>query len=233
MLGIFKKVAGKFGKEKNPQLAEIKKLKLPYDVAADGTITVHGDVDLSRRGLYSLPNLSDVTVEGNFSCEGNHLMTLHGAPAKITGRFDCSGSELVNLDGGPKEVGGLYDCSRNELGDLRGAPREVAAFDCSSNSGYMSLYGAPKKVTGDFRCNYCSISTLMDAPQDVTGTFAVVGAELQTLHGVPQNCARVVSDFGNFDSPKDIPSNLGGPAPAREIAPRQTYPQPPAPLGGP
>lgn len=50
---------------------------------------IQGSIDLRRFNLTELPDLSDVHVAGNFDCEGNHLMSLKGAPASVGGSFFC------------------------------------------------------------------------------------------------------------------------------------------------
>jgi hypothetical protein len=46
----------------------------------DGTLLVPGNLNISNRGLKELPDLSNVVVQGNFSCLKNDLTSLKGAP---------------------------------------------------------------------------------------------------------------------------------------------------------
>lgn len=46
----------------------------------DGTLFVPGNLNVSNRDMTELPDLTNVVVEGNFSCLHNHLTSLKGAP---------------------------------------------------------------------------------------------------------------------------------------------------------
>ncbi len=92
---------------------------------------IKGDVDLSDMGLTKLPDLSDVTVNGNFDCVGNRLTSLEGAPKSVGGDFYCGFNELITLKGASQSVGGYFDCSHNRLTSLVGAPQKVGTdFIC-------------------------------------------------------------------------------------------------------
>lgn len=63
---------------------------------------VKGNLDLSGMGLTELPDLSTVTVKGNFYCGNNQLTTLKGAPKKVGERVYCDDNKLVSLLDMPK-----------------------------------------------------------------------------------------------------------------------------------
>ena len=110
----------------------------------DGFV-IEGDVNLFRKGLTELPDLSKVTVRGDFYCSYNKLTSLQGAPREVGGDFYCRDSELTSLTGAPQKVGGDFYCSYNELTSLTGAPREVGGdFYCSNNDNLFSLFGLPQ-----------------------------------------------------------------------------------------
>ncbi len=46
----------------------------------DGTLLVPGNLNVSNRDMKELPDLSNVVVDGNFSCLHNPLTSLKGAP---------------------------------------------------------------------------------------------------------------------------------------------------------
>ena len=49
-----------------------------------------GDLDLSRLNLTVLPDiLKDISVDGDFFCNGNNLTSLEGAPKTVNGDFGC------------------------------------------------------------------------------------------------------------------------------------------------
>ena len=114
-----------------------------------------GDLSLSDMELTVLPDiLKDITVDGDFSCVGNRLISLQNAPNSIRGSFVCSFNKLTSLKGAPKTVDGHFYCSFNKLESLEGAPQSVGHdFKCSSNH-LESLEGAPQSVGGNFICNF-------------------------------------------------------------------------------
>ena len=104
---------------------------------SSGRKVIKGNVYL--RGLYlkELPEwLSDVEIEGSFSCSNNKLTTLQGAPKAIKDTFYCHNNKLTTLAGAPKTVGGTFWCDDNKLTTLAGAPRTVRGnFSCHNNPG--------------------------------------------------------------------------------------------------
>ena len=127
------------------------------------------DLDLSNMDLTELPDMSTVTIQGNFKCNDNQLTSLTGAPKHVGGKFNCSGNQLTNLKGAPKQVDGGFYCSYNQLTSLEGAPENVGGdFYCSDNQ-LTSLTGAPEKVGGNFYCHSSLLTSLKGAPKQVDG----------------------------------------------------------------
>ena len=62
----------------------------------DGFV-IEGDVNLSYKELTELPDLSKVTVKGDFWCNNNQLTSLTGAPQEVGGDFKCSYNKLTTL----------------------------------------------------------------------------------------------------------------------------------------
>jgi hypothetical protein len=111
------------------------------------------------------------SVTGNFTCFGNKLRSLEGAPKEVSGNFYFRNNGLRSLEGSPQKVGGSFNCSLNELQSLKGAPKEVGmGFNCSQNQ-LQSLKGAPKKVGGVFNCSRNELQSLEGAPQEINGRF--------------------------------------------------------------
>ena len=94
-----------------------------------------GDLDLSRLNLTVLPEiLKDISVDGDFFCNGNNLTSLEGAPKTVNGDFGCGHNKLTSLEGSPKSVGGSFYCGFNNLTSLTGAPEFVGGvFSCGFN----------------------------------------------------------------------------------------------------
>ena len=84
---------------------------------------IKGDLDLSDMGLTELPDLSAVTVRGNFDCGNNNLTSLKGAPQSVGGGVYCMHNLLMTLEGAPQRVDGNFYCEDNyrltTLGDVR------------------------------------------------------------------------------------------------------------------
>lgn len=107
---------------------EIRRWTIPYDMV------IRGDVDMSNMGLKELPDLSAVTVTGNFNCSGNQLTSLKGAPKSVGGWFNCCDNNLTSLEGATQSVGGDFICLRNILlKSLAGFKSEIGGlFMCGS-----------------------------------------------------------------------------------------------------
>ena len=129
--------AGKF-------IGEIRRITIPKDMV------FRGNLDLSDMELTELPDLSAVTVTGDFNCSYNGLTTLNGAPKSVGGNFDCSWNPLTSLVGAPQTVGGYFGCVWCRLTTLAGAPKNIGKhFICFANQ-LTSLAEGPQTVGGGF-----------------------------------------------------------------------------------
>ncbi len=107
-------------------------------------MVIKGDVDLSDMGLTKLPDLSAVTVNGNFDCIGNRLTSLEGAPKSVGGDFYCEDNQLTSLQGAPRSVGGDFYCSGNYLSDLMGVPQKIGGDFICDNKRLVKEYEEKK-----------------------------------------------------------------------------------------
>jgi hypothetical protein len=104
----------------------------------NGIIDVDGNVNLIKK-ISKLP-VQFGNVSSDFSCSGNQLTTLEGAPRSIGGGFSCSDNQLITLQGAPSSVGGGFNCYNNKLTTLEGAPISVGGgFHCSYNNNMPLL----------------------------------------------------------------------------------------------
>ena len=79
-----------------------------------------GDLDLSRLNLTVLPEiLKDISVDGDFFCNGNNLTSLEGAPKTVNGDFGCGHNKLTSLEHSPKNVGDDFYCEDNYINLIR------------------------------------------------------------------------------------------------------------------
>ena len=163
---------------------------------------VKGDLDLSYMDLTELPDLSTVTVLGDFMCDHNQLTTLSGAPQSVGGDFSCDYNQLTTLSGAPQSVGGIFYCDYNQLTSLVGAPKSVGGdFSCDYNQ-LTTLSGAPQSVGGNFSCDHNQLTTLSGAPQSVGGNFYCDHNQLTNLEDVPKGCSQYI--FGELNNPETM-----------------------------
>lgn len=164
--------------------------KIPYETHWSGLI-VRETIDLSNRGLKSLPDLRCVLImKGDFRCDNNELTSLFGSPRGISsGSFFCHDNKLTSLEHGPENVNDGYYCNDNDLETLSGAAQRVKSFDCRCNPRLSSLMGGPERALS-FDCR---------------------GLGLKDLCGCPRRFEVLRSNFGTFDCFADIPLRLAYP----------------------
>lgn len=120
-------------------------LQVPY-AKHRGKITAHSSINLSNLNISLLPDMSNVTIMGDYDCSDNKLSSLRGAPSSVHGDFNCKANKLQNLKGAPQSITGSFNCAMNELRSLSGGPRTVnGTYDCKFNQ-LKSLNGIPKKI---------------------------------------------------------------------------------------
>jgi len=186
------------------------------EIHDDMSVSVHADVDMSQKGLTSIP-VKFVTVDGDFDCSLNKLNNLYNAPSFVTGDFDCSCNKIYTLIDGPTHVAGGYYCSENFLTTLDGYPILCKrAFDASKNHIYTlkgvpevieakffkiannklkSLIGGPKRAF-NFDCSFNQITTLVKGLEICEGNFDCTHNRLYNLLGMPK-CNRIFYEEGN------------------------------------
>ena len=172
---------------------------------------VKGDLDLSDMELTELPDLSTVTVLGNFNCEHNQLTSLVGAPKSVGGDFVCKFNQLTSLTGAPKSVGGDFYCHCNQLTSLTGAPKSVGGDFWCEHKQLTSLEHAPKSVGGSFLCNHNQLTSLVGAPESVGRSFDCKFNQLTSLVGAPKSVGGdFVCNFNQLTSLVGTPKSVGG-----------------------
>ena len=169
--------------------AALRKWGVNYIPQADGTLLVPGNIDIAWKGYTSLPDLSNVVVEGNFHCQNNSLRSLKGVPQIVKGDLNCANNMITSLEYAPRNPGG-FCCDNNRLTTLAGGPVSVGSggYFCSKNR-LTSLEGAPEKVGGGFYCHNNPLTSFEGAPKefgnlhiglDTYSSWAEVPEELRT-----------------------------------------------------
>lgn len=160
---------------------------IAYKKQPDGSLLVPGNLDISGKGMTQFPDLSSVAVCGDLRCSDNQLTSLKGVPQSVGGSFYCCSNQLTSLEGAPQSVGGGFLCYNNQL---------------------TSLEGAPQSITGDFYCTDNQLTSLEGSPQSIGGGLYCSNNRLVCLEGAPKNLSIISSDFGYFNSWKDVPEEL-------------------------
>ena len=85
-----------------------------YNITNDGTVSVDGNVNLSRKGLTELPVQFGI-IGGDFDCGENKLTSLEGSPFSVDGDFLCHENKLSTLEGLPSEINQDLWCDGNPI----------------------------------------------------------------------------------------------------------------------
>jgi len=114
----------------------------------DGLV-IKDDLDISGLGLIDLPDLSKITVKGNFLCYNNKLVSLAGSPKVVEGHFMCINNQLTKLDGLSEKIGGDLWCEDNPLTSLQKAAERVGN-NIYADESILEKYGAYTKENDNF-----------------------------------------------------------------------------------
>jgi len=155
----------------------LEELGVEYRRQADGSIVVPGWINIEKRGLTELPNLTGVVVMGFFNCNDNLLTSLRGAPA-MAGDFFCSANLLTSLEYAPLVVKESFYCAHNPyLETLKGAPARCDEFWCHGNPMLKSLEHAPE-TSRTLQSDLGHFKTLAEAPEHIRKSKETLAREL-------------------------------------------------------
>lgn len=164
---------------------------------------IKANLDFSESSLTELPDLSHVSVKGNFYCERcQNITSLKGAPKEVGGDFCCSSCyNLTSLEGASKKVLGSFDCGICvKLKSLKGAPQDVGKdFGCTFCKNLISLEGAPK-VVRNFYCGFCTkLKSLKGGPEYADFLECGGCGSLKSFKYAPKNlCSDNEPDISDF-----------------------------------
>ena len=96
-----------------------------WGMNSEGLVGVQGSFYCYSQGLEDFLGIRFGKMSGYFTCRGNQLRTLEGAPREVGGDFSCRDNQLRTLEGSPSEVGGVFYCWENPLISLEGAPEVI------------------------------------------------------------------------------------------------------------
>lgn len=100
----------------NKLIAYIKQDDKMYDIFdLPNNLVIKSTVNIGNMNLDALPDMSTVSVQGDFWCPNNKLTTPYGAPYKVSGHCKFSYNPLKTLYGMPKMIGGKIYLSNTQL----------------------------------------------------------------------------------------------------------------------
>ncbi|GAB5387587.1 MAG: hypothetical protein Alpg2KO_05550 [Alphaproteobacteria bacterium] len=176
-------------------------LGVEYTEREDGTLVVDQSIDLNRRGLSALPDLSDVVLNGDLILTNNRLKNLDGCPRVINGCLEASYNELETLEGGPEKVF-VLTATHNKLTSLKGGPSHVRDHIGLSSNRLTSLEGFPQKTGVEGRSSELVVRLEQNSLQSLEGMtningplrLEVSGNQLTDLTGLPEQISVLIAD---------------------------------------
>ncbi len=153
------------------------------------------------------PGFTNYRVLEEFSCSGNNLTDLQGAPSSVDGGFDVSwNKKLKSLKGAPKQVLGDFKCDCCALTSLEGISDhigfELLAYENNiknlkglkyvgigihvSQNPLTSLKGIPKNFKGTITCSDTKIKSLEGVPRQLSSLSLESVIHLESLKGIPK-----------------------------------------------
>ena len=136
----------------------IKQDGIYYDIwHLPAGLIIHQDLDFSRVPWEKLPDMSQITLIGNFTCHRSKIRSLAGMPKKIIGNVDCS--------------------SLSEITDLTGIAREVSGFvKIRGCDALISTKGCPDFIGDFWDLSYCAkLSDVSEKPKHLGGLIITEG----------------------------------------------------------
>lgn len=107
----------------------------------NGKLYINQDVDLSGRGLTSMP-FKIHTINGNLKVNGNKFQTTEGFPKIINGDLDLSYNKMRTFEEFPL-LSGILLLDKNEIHSLKGINKVNKIFSISNNITLSTLSYAP------------------------------------------------------------------------------------------
>ena len=105
------------------------------EVHDDGSVSVEGDLDLTRfQNLKRIP-FNFRKVGGKIWSWVNNLTSFEGFPQYVEGDINVANGKLTSLKDSPRYIGGDFSLYGNQIASLEGAPEEIkGAFECDQFS---------------------------------------------------------------------------------------------------
>lgn len=161
---------------------------------------IFGDIDLSGQNLTKLPDMSNVTLYGDFLCNNNPLKSLKGIPKLVNGKVNCACCNINSLRHMPKYIGDGFDCSHNNISSLKHICQDISGdinfaynqltdlswcisecqgcFNVSYNR-LVSLAGQLDYVQSTLDCSYNYLKNTDGMPRTIYGDLILLGNDLQ------------------------------------------------------
>jgi len=160
-----------------------------YIINPDMSVDVEGNLILYHCHLKSI-EVDFNKVSGDFTCEGNELTSLLGAPKYVGNHFVCADNKLTNLKGSPALVRGNFFCSKNNLTTLLGAPQRVEKSVMCYDNQLTSLEFFPNGGELGFyhvNCGNNELRSLRFCPEHMRGYFDCRNNKIENLEFCPKS----------------------------------------------
>ena len=166
-------------------------------------------LDISSKGIKSLPNLTRFKNLEKLNCSNNHLKSLPALPENLKTLF-CDNNKLTLLNTLPQNLEDLF-CDNNKLTCLPSLPKNLKELYCSNNQLSL-LPNLPENLK--ILCCYNNELTLLPTlPQNLEDLYCFHN-QLHVLPNLPQNieeldyCYNPIYEIVNNNSLIKIKQNI-------------------------
>ena len=73
------------------------RINIPLDPSKNPTVSIYGDVNLSKKNLTNIPIEFDLVI-GDFNVSNNELVDSFNLPKNVRGTLDCSNNKIDSFD---------------------------------------------------------------------------------------------------------------------------------------
>lgn len=183
-----------------------------YSINSDGSVDVHGDVNLRGDDLEWLPIPFNI-VHGSFDISNNRIYEFHNFPKEIKSDLLAMQNMFESFSGFETKVGGSIIFSNNRIRSVKGLPNEIyGALDLSENN-IVFMDGIPNIIHGYLDMNGNNIQNLKPFPVQIEGSINVSYNPFTTLKGLPKKHDHGVYFNGtsivSLDHLPQLPSDFG------------------------
>jgi len=161
-------------------------------------------LDISNKGITSLPDLTRFENLKILYCYGNNLTSLPTLPQNLE-ELSCYYNELTSLPTLPQKLKKL-SCFNNKLTSLPTLPQKLKDLSCSYNE-LTSLPTLPQNIE-EISCSYNQLTSLPTLPQNLRILDCYYNKLTSLPTTLPQNLQQLYCDKNQLASLPTLPQNL-------------------------